>query len=86
MYEYHELTPAQRSELICQRRARGEPLHSPPHLVRDQPLYLISAACMGHQPFMSSPVRRLQMLTMYHERAEASGLHLHAWVVLPNHY
>jgi putative transposase len=35
---------------------------------------------------MSSAARQLQVLTMYRERANASGLLIHAWVVLPNHY
>jgi putative transposase len=86
MYCNKDLPPAQRFEIIRQRQARGEPLHSPPHLVRDHPLYLISAACLGHQRFMSEAERRLEVLTMYQERAGASGLLLHAWVVLPNHY
>ena len=43
MYEYRKLTPEQRAELVQQRLARGHPPHSPPHPIRDQPFYLLTA-------------------------------------------
>jgi putative transposase len=55
MYEYRKLTPEQRAEVVRERLAKGFPPHSPPHPVRDQPFYLLTAACYEHKPIFSSP-------------------------------
>jgi len=86
MYEYHTLTPEQRAELVKQRRDLGYPPHSPPHLVRDQPFYLLSGTCYEHLCHMHSQDRRQQVLDMLFEQFITSGMEIHAWVVLPNHY
>jgi putative transposase len=85
-YEYRDLTPQQREEVIARRRAMGYPLHAPPHPVRDQGYYMISAANYEHTPIMSSPSRRTafqkQLLTTFQEiQADVIG-----WVILANHY
>ena len=48
MYEYRNLTPQQRKELVQQRLCLGFPAHSPPHLIRDENFYLLTAACYDH--------------------------------------
>jgi putative transposase len=86
MYEYRKLTPEQRAELTQQRRALGYPPHSPPHLVRDQPFYLLTATCYEHACQMESQARREQILDSLFEQFVTAGMEIHAWVVLPNHY
>ncbi|MCX7593324.1 MAG: transposase [Fischerella sp.] len=98
MYEYRKLTSEQKAELVKSRLIRGYPPHSPPHPVRDQPFYLLTAACYEHQCYMHSESRRQQLLGMIFDRfsyseneqesAEAltTNLNIYAWVVLPNHY
>ena len=86
MYEYRKLTPAERTELIEHRRARGYPPHSPPHPVRDQSLYLLTATCYEHACHMEAQRRRQQVLDALFEQFTSGGMEIHAWAVLPNHY
>ncbi|MDB9375255.1 transposase [Nodularia sphaerocarpa] len=98
MYKYRKLTPEQKAELVEYRLSRGYPPHSPPHLIRGQQFYLLTAACYEHQHYMQSESRRQQLLNMIfdrfgaiendHESAEAlsTNLTICAWVILPNHY
>jgi putative transposase len=86
MYEYRKLTPEQREALVKERLARGFPSHSPPHPVRDQPFYLLTATCYEHTRRMDSSERRQQVLDMLFEQFLSRGMEIRAWVVLPNHY
>jgi putative transposase len=86
MYEYRKLTPEQRRELVQERLARGYPPHSPPHPVRDQPYYLLTAACYGHGCHMDSASRRHELLDELFDIFISQAVELRAWVVLPNHY
>jgi putative transposase len=86
MYEYRKLTPEQRAELVRQRLARGYPPHSPPHPVRDQRFYLLTATCYEHVCHMQSQQRRQQVLDALFEQFVINGLEIRAWVALPNHY
>ncbi len=86
MYEYRRLTLQQREELVQERLARGYPSHSPPHPVRDQLFYLLTASCYEHALHMRSPQRRQQALDALFEAFVMRGLELRAWAVLPNHY
>ncbi len=86
MYEYRKLTPEQRENLVKERLARGFPPHSPPHPVREEIFYLLTAACYEHVRLMESANRRRQVLDMLFEQFINSGMELRAWVVLPNHY
>jgi hypothetical protein len=56
MYEYRQLTPAQRAEVVQQRLAKGYPPHSPPHPIQDQSYYLLTAACYEHKCHMKIAV------------------------------
>jgi putative transposase len=86
MYEYRKLTPEERTELVQQRRAHGYPPHAPPHPVRDQPFYLLTATCYEHTCHMESQPRRQQVSDALFEQFITSGMEIRAWVVLPNHY
>lgn len=86
MYEYRQLTPAQRAEVVQQRLAKGYPPHSPPHPIQDQSYYLLTAACYEHKCHMKSEERRKQLLDLLFEWFTNCGIELRGWVVLPNHY
>jgi len=85
-YEYRNLTPKQRKEVVAQRKALGYPLHAPPHPFRDKGYYLLTAANYDHARVMEAPERRTgfetRLLQAFHEiEADIVG-----WVVLANHY
>ncbi|MEA5507857.1 transposase [Halotia wernerae UHCC 0503] len=98
MYEYCKLTAEQQTELIEYRLSRGYPPHSPPHSVRSQQFYLLTAACYEHQCYMHSEIRRQELLKMIFDRFAnnenqeistevlTTNVTICAWVVLPNHY
>jgi putative transposase len=86
MYRYRDLTSEQRAELIEQRRTRGYPPHSPPHLAHEGCRYLLTAACYEHKCHLALDSRRQEMLNRLFETLVKHGIELRAWVVLPNHY
>lgn len=86
MYDYRKLTDEQKQELIASRKARGFPIHSPPHFQVDQAIYLLTAACYEHRNHMTAPERRAELLDRLFDETINAGLSIHAWVILPNHY
>jgi len=86
MYNYRQLTEEEKRQLVEERRAQGFPAHSPPHYVAEGHDFLFTAACYEHVAHMHSAERRQLLLEHCFEEAEAAGLTIHAWVVLPNHY
>ena len=86
MYEYRRLTPEQRRQLVQERLERGNPPHQPPHPVRDQTLYLLTAACYEHVHHLHSPERRQAVLDLLFEQFIEHGMEMFAWAVLTNHY
>ncbi len=86
MYEYRKLTPEQQAEVVQQRLARGYPPHSPPHPIKDQAFYLLTAACYEHQLHINSEQRQKQLLYLLFEKFTSWGIELRGWVILPNHY
>ncbi|NEO26870.1 MAG: transposase [Kamptonema sp. SIO4C4] len=86
MYEYRTLTQEQKEERVAERLAQGFPAHAPPHPLRLQTYYLLTATCYEHQPYVSTSVRRQQLLDLLFEQFTQEGLEIRAWVVLPNHY
>lgn len=86
MYEYRKLTAEQREEIVQARLANGNPPHQPPHPVREQAYYLLTAACYEHRHHMHSPERRKQVLDLLFEQFVSRGMEVSGWVVLPNHY
>jgi len=86
MYDYRRMTPEQRAEILRERRAKGLPLHEPPHVYGEGGEFLITAACYEHQHIFDGP-QNLSMLTeTVLGNLEQAGLICSAWVFLPNHY
>ena len=85
-YEYRNLSPKEREELVKYRREHGYPLHSPPHPFRETGTYLITAANFEHKAVMKSPARRTEFELLLLNALKEISDELIAWVVLPNHY
>jgi putative transposase len=85
-YEYRKLSPKEREEIVNYRRARGYPLHAPPHPFRAAGAYLISAANFEHQPVMKQPERRTEFEAQLLSALKEIADEIIAWVILPNHY
>jgi len=66
--------------------ARGYPPHQPPHPVREQTFYLLTATCYEHRPHIHTPERRHTVLNKLFEQFIQNGMDIHGWVVLTNHY
>ena len=87
MYEYRRMTREQRLEIKAERQSQGLPRHGPAHRESLDNLYLISAACFNHAPFLSSPQRRDEFEDKLLTRLESlEECEIFAWCVLPNHY
>ncbi len=68
------------------RRARGYPLHAPPHPFKGEGYFLITAANYEHAPIMHTPQRRTEFELALIQTFESLGAGIEGWVVLPNHY
>lgn len=85
-YDYRKMSLEEREELVRVRKANGYPLHSPPHLIREQGYYLITAACYEHAAIMSLSKRRSEFESRILSSLQTSDIQISAWVILPNHY
>jgi len=85
-YEYRQLTPEEREEILRQRRERGYPLHAPPHPFREAGRYLITAANFNHTPIMAVPERRTDFEARLLAVMRSIEAEVFAWIVLANHY
>jgi putative transposase len=86
LYEYRKMTPEEREQVLRQRRERGYPLHAPPHPVRDEGRYLLTAANFEHAPVMAAPNRRTEFEARLIEALHSIEAKVFGWVILPNHY
>lgn len=86
MYEYYKLSPKQRQELVQERLKKGFPPHSPPHTIRLEAFYLLTAACYQHQSILMTSYRRQKLLDLIFEQFINNGFEIVAWVILVNHY
>jgi len=86
LYTYRRMTQEEREEVLAQRKARGYPLHSPPHPFRGSGQYLITAANYEHRHVMGDMGRRTDFEARLLERLRGTGVETYAWVVLSNHY
>jgi len=87
MYYWRHLTPEQREQVMRERKQHPRPWHGPPHYVEESGLYLLTAACLKHQPVIGATSRRMaefesELLRTTGERTQTTF----AWIVLPNHY
>ena len=59
MYRWRSMTDEQRQQALAQRRLHAHPWHSPPHLVGETTLYLMTAACFEHKPVIGASPERM---------------------------
>src|SRR5712692_5518802 len=85
-YEYREMTPAERKEVLRWRRERGYPLHSPPHPFRQVGWYMLTAANFAHAAILTVPARRSAFETRLLAALRSIDAEIFGWVILPNHY
>lgn len=85
-YEYRKLTLPEREAVLQARRARGQPLHAPPHPYQLSGRYLVSAANFEHAPLMADTERRTDFEARLVAGLKETGNEVLAWVVLPNRY
>jgi putative transposase len=89
-YQWRNLSPNERQEILLSRKRRGRPWHSPPH--RDNAngsgnLYHLTAACYEHLPIIGASLsRKDQFAESLLQTFEGCRASCHAWCVLPNHY
>jgi putative transposase len=89
MYEYREMTEAERAKVLAGRKLHLRPWHAPPHFDQTQGVYLISAACYEHRSILATEIRRTEWETAIVDRLgqeEPEPIEIRGWVVLPNHY
>ena len=85
-YEYRNLSPKERQEIVEIRKQQGYPLHAPPHPFREEGAYLITAANFEHQPIMITPERRTEFQEKLLGGFRDINAEIVGWVILPNHY
>ncbi len=87
MYDWRRMTPDQRVAVLAERQRHPRAWHGPPHYAGAAELFLISAACFGHQPIIgASPGRMAEFEADLLADSAVSCPTVFAWVVLPNHY
>ena len=86
MYDYRKMTSEERQQMLEERRARGFPLHAPPHFSGVSGEYLITAACYEHRPIFQDPGDLSWLVGEILSALTEAELPHRAWVFLPNHY
>ncbi len=87
MYEWRKASPDERARMLRERKLKGHPWHSPPHLEGSTSLYHICAACYEHEPYIGTTLDRLQNFSeALLETLGDLAAEIFAWSVLPNHY
>ncbi|MFQ5674799.1 MAG: transposase [bacterium] len=87
MYEWRQASPDERRRILHERRLKGQPWHSPPHIDGPTNLYHICVACYEHKPYIGTTLERLQEFssTLLVTLAELAA-EIFTWCILPNHY
>ncbi|HXU35547.1 MAG TPA: transposase, partial [Blastocatellia bacterium] len=88
MYDYREMTPTQRREIVEHRRRQKRGWHSPPHWdFEGHHQFIISATCFEHSPVIGkTPERMTGCEASLLELCGRFSTALYAWCLLPNHY
>jgi len=86
MYDYRKMTPEEYQQVLRVRRARGFPLHEPPHFRGIDGFYLITAACYEHKHIFAQPDDISYLADEMLGALKEAGIFPEAWVFLPNHY
>ncbi len=87
MYNWRNMSDAERADVLAARKAREHPWHRPPHPAQGAGTYHLSAACFEHVPVIGLNPKR--MAEFEHALFETLQLHVTETVascVLPNHY
>ncbi|MBT3313743.1 MAG: transposase [Anaerolineae bacterium] len=85
-YEYRKLSPEERKEVVEGRKQQGYPAHSPPHPLREEGTYLITAANYEHKHILENPTRRTAFEMLLIKSFQEVSAEIIAWVILTNHY
>jgi len=87
MYRWRKMNADQRKETLARRKLQHHPQHSPRHHKEGKGLYLITATCYEHRPWIcASDLRMDQFSSALLEVLANHAMRIDAWVVLPNHY
>ena len=86
MYDWRRMTIEERQRTLEERRQRGYPLHSPPHIETARNYRLISAACYEPKHLLNSAERLLWVEGEVLKAVREVNAPCYAWCVLPNHY
>lgn len=78
------MTDSERSEVLRDRKGRGQAWHSPPTWATGSGCYMITAACYEHSNHIGYDGDRLSEFSRLAAFERLSSIQ--AWVVLPNHY
>lgn len=87
MYRWRKLSPEEQQETLARRKLQRHPWHSPPHHREGNGLYLVTATCYEHRPWVGVSDARMDWFSA--ELLETLASHsarIDAWVLLPNHY
>ena len=86
MYNWRQMTPEMRAEVLAVRQRQGQPWHGPPHGL-EKFWYHLSAACYEHAPLIGfSPERLADFQRDLRIALAPVTEQVCAWCVLPNHY
>lgn len=86
MYQWRRMTPEQREAVLKSRQCQHVPWHGPPHYEDESGLYLLTAACYEHRPWIGvTPQRMVAFEAEWLETLAEHCRSVFAWVVLPNH-
>jgi len=81
------MTDEERKQTLHERRLKGLPWHSPPHVAGASNFYHLCAACYEHSPIIGRSMERLaQFSEALLQCLRETEAEVFAWCVLPNHY
>jgi putative transposase len=86
MYDYRTWTREQRAAALSERKQRGYPWHSPPHLAEAGRFRIITGTCYEHAKILATHERLAWFEDELLNHIKNQNLSCAAWVVLPNHY
>jgi putative transposase len=85
-YYWRRLGDEDRQQVLALRQAQHRPWHSVPHATTAG-RYILTGACYEHAPVVGATPERLACFeSALLDSLDACAEHVHAWVVLPNHY
>ena len=87
MYDWRRMSERERRAAFGARLATHRPWHGPPHELKHEYTYHLSAACYEHAPLIgASPARLAECEAELLETLKTCCERVHAWCLLPNHY